>query len=62
MITMSRKKVVIDNKKKCTCCKQFKDLSDFYKSSRKVFYQSWCKVCISIKNKNRYQSKQNMFY
>ena len=42
-------KIIIEGKKQCSKCKEFKEYSDFYKrSSRKTGYSSQCKYCISI--------------
>lgn len=60
---MSRKKIlIIDNKKQCTKCFEFKDLACFsiYKSD-KTRYHSWCKDCekpVSAMARDRYQKTE----
>ena len=40
--------------KECTKCKEIKDISNFYKNSKKDGYRSICKQCYNEKTKSYY--------
>ena len=42
--------------KTCTTCKETKELSEFYKESKKKGYRASCRKCINTYNKKQYYS------
>lgn len=48
--------------KQCTKCKEHKFFSEFYKSSSKSGYRSWCKQCTLEKDKEKYNTDPNYKY
>ena len=59
--TIEREKLLLENKKRCTKCKDIKEVTEFYKNKKiKCGYDSWCKECHD--NKKSLYYSQSLYY